>query len=343
MNILIVGPSPGEKGGMATVVNNFLTKYTGKNEFYLYDTWRSKNKTSLFLRRIFNYKKTLKNKDIDLVHFHVAEKGSFLRKSILLLLTSNKIKTIFHFHAAEFDSFYKSQPKFIQRYIRFVMDKADLVVALDQSWKRFYSDLTKTPVKIIPNAVELPTNVSYNPSSKNILTLGRIGKRKGSFDIVEIAQCMQEINPKIQFHLYGDGGEEKVQVLSLIEKNKLKNIHIHGWCTDIDFILKDTAIHLLPSYNEGLPMSILETMANGIPNISTFTGGIPELIIPNENGLLYDAGDVEKFIEGILYLIDSEDRRKEYSEAARSRVAEFFSLKPVFDVWDETYKKITRT
>ncbi|EPI05677.1 glycosyltransferase, group 1 family protein [Enterococcus faecalis 13-SD-W-01] len=276
MNILIVGPSPVEKGGMATVVKNFLTKYMGENDFYLYDTWRRKKKNRLFLGRIFNYRKTLKKQNIDIVHFHVAEKGSFFRKSILLLLTPKRIKTIFHFHAAEFDSFYSSQTTIVQYYIHFIMDKANLIVSLDQTWREFYSTLTKTTIKIIPNGVELSTDIHYDTSSSDIITLGRIGRRKGSFDILKIAQAMQKINPKIQFHLYGDGGEEKVKVLSLIEKHSLKNIHIHGWSSDTNSLFKKAAIHLLPSYKEGLPMSILESMANGVPNISTFTGGIPE-------------------------------------------------------------------
>ncbi|EPI05676.1 hypothetical protein D920_00033 [Enterococcus faecalis 13-SD-W-01] len=66
------------------------------------------------------------------------------------------------------------------------------------------------------------------------------------------------------------------------------------------------------------------------------------MIIPNENGLLYDAGNVEKFIEGILYLMDSEERRRQYSKAAYFRVADSFSIDHIFDVWDATYEKLIK-
>ena len=89
--------------------------------------------------------------------------------------------------------------------------------------------------------------------------------------------------------------------------------------------LKNTMINVLPSYNEGLPMTILETMAYGIPNVSTKVAAIPEAV-NEENGVLIEAGDVNALADSILTLMSNKELRKEKSMKAYNDALEEFSL-----------------
>lgn len=81
----------------------------------------------------------------------------------------------------------------------------DGIVVLSTEWATFYQTLTQTPITIIANAVELPKQYKYHSQSKQIITLGRLGERKGTYDILKLAGVIQSRFPDIQFTLYGDG------------------------------------------------------------------------------------------------------------------------------------------
>ena len=85
-------------------------------------------------------------------------------------------------------------------------------------------------------------------------------------------------------------------------------------------------LHILPSYREVLPMSILETMAYGIPNISTRIASIPEVIEDGVNGFLIEPGDLEALKEKILTLSTDTLLRLKFSQAAYEKTAAKFSL-----------------
>ena len=76
-------------------------------------------------------------------------------------------------------------------------------------------------------------------------------------------------------------------------------------------------LHVLPSYREGLPMSILETMGQGIPNISTRIASIPEVIQDGENGFLITLGDVEALQNRILKLVSEDRLRRNFQKKER--------------------------
>jgi glycosyltransferase involved in cell wall biosynthesis len=102
----------------------------------------------------------------------------------------------------------------------------------------------------------------------------------------------------------GDGDIKTMN--DLIDDLGLQSIvSYRGWVigNEKQELLKTSDVFVLPSYNEGLPISILEAMTHGMPIISTPVGGIPEIVVPGRNGYLVEPGDVlslsrslEKFI-----------------------------------------------
>ena len=264
------------------------------------------------------------------LYLHTAERGSFFRKAILAwTIKALGMKIVMHHHAAEFEEFYAGLPDGAKRFVNKTLEKVDLNLVLSE---RLVDMITsKAPaanVKVLYNAVQTYEANLYDQDANYILFLGRIGKRKGAYDLLEaIKQLDSVIDAKYKFLLCGDG--EVDQVRELAEEYGLRDRIIHiGWIEGqqkAEFLSR-TMINVLPSYHEGLPMTILETMALGIPNISTPVASIPEVIEDGINGLLVEPGDVEQLAAAIKRLCEDCDLRMAISDQAWKEIVERFSL-----------------
>lgn len=107
-----------------------------------------------------------------------------------------------------------------------------------------------------------------------------MGKRKGIYDILDVlSEHREEFLNKLEFLFGGDGDVEQVQ--AIIREQNLNNIaKYQGWVSGIkkERLLNQADAYILPSYNEGLPISVLEAMSYSLPIISTTVGGIPEIL-----------------------------------------------------------------
>lgn len=342
MNILMVGPASESKGGIATVIANFKKKYQGNTVFYL-DSWKEDKRLTTSFKSIYIISTKIKEKKIDVVHFHVAQKGSFYRKAILASRVPKETKKLFHMHASQFDMFYENSTSLVKSYIRRTLDSLDGLVVLSEEWARFYETLTHTPITIIENAVEIPEKTDYDSHSTIIITLGRIGKRKGSYDSLQLAKKINPLFPDIQFILYGDGEIEKVT--QQIKEENITNVCLGGWIEKEmqESILKASLLHLLPSYHEGLPMSILESMSYGVPNLTSNVGGIPQVLCDGVNGMMVNPGNIDEMFEKLVLFLENDKLRKNYSENAYQMIQENFSIDAYFIKWNQLYKELLTT
>lgn len=340
MNILLIGPDPAAKGGIATVIYNFQKAKAPEDvRFVVHKTWSEKGKYWTQIKAFLTFRRHIKKERCQILHFHVAQKGSFYRKSLLLLLAPKHCKTIFHMHASQFDQFYQNSPSWAKWWVRFTLARVDQLVVLSSSWSAFYQTITDTSIEVLPNAVAVSEESFYDPTAKWIITLGRIGQRKGSFDLLAVAKAMAVSFPEIRFMLFGD--QENQQVAQQLQEEALTNVFLNEWvATDaLPAVFRKAAIHFLPSYHEGLPMAILETMAAGIPNVTTKVGGIPELIQSGENGYLVAAGDIQAMIETLSSLLANEEERIKSSQQARATIEQQYALTSYMKRWQKIYKK----
>lgn len=337
MKILMVGPEPKGKGGMSTVLKNFQLypeELSDAEMDYLY-SWTERHRLLTAITSIMQFLFQTRKKNYQIIHFHVAQDGSFYRKALMCVLAPKKSKIIFHMHSSHFDRFYNERNNFLKKKIRKVLNRVDLIVALSPEWQTFYQTLTSSEVVVVNNAVYLPKDNQYNSESKKILSFGRIGHRKGSYDILEVAQKVYQSDQEIRFILYGDGEIAKFE--KMIFDRQLVNIEIGEWLSNPAEVFDDCGLHLLPSYHEGVPMAILETMAYGIPNLSTTVGGIPQVIVDNENGYLVEPGDIDRIHDKILTFFATDKQRVSLSEHARSTIKKDYSFATYFKKWQELY------
>ena len=322
------------KGGMVSVVKNYLGYKNWDNYEIIYvPTHTEKNKLVVAIFFACAYIKILFLAifgKISIAHLHTAERGSFFRKAILVrTLHKFGIKTILHHHAAEFEEFYASLNDKTKKFVIETLEMADLNIVLSKRLIPMISDKArKAKIRVLYNAVPTFESNPYNIKNRNCLFMGRLGKRKGIYDLLNSIKKIDEILPKdVQFYLCGDGEVEETK--QYIDKLNIGNrIAYIGWVDGAKKkqILSRTAINILPSYNEGLPMSILEAMSYGIPNIATNIASIPEVIKPGVNGYLIEPGDIDSLAASIIELMANDSLRYEMGKNAFNLIANEFSL-----------------
>lgn len=144
----------------------------------------------------------------------------------------------------------------------------------------------------------------------------------------------------IKFFIVGDGEYEEDFKAEL--KNEIKNnkVHMLGKREDIMNILHESDVFVLPTLHENLGNVFLEASMASLPSIGTNVGGVPEIIIDQETGLLIPAYNPNALKEAILTMYNNESLRKDMGEQAYRRVNEFFNSENIAYQFDDLYKSI---
>lgn len=134
---------------------------------------------------------------------------------------------------------------------------------------------------------------------------------------------------------------------ALFEKNKVlakelgieNRCEFHGWVSgsDREALFERAAVYCLPSKNEGLPMSLLEAMARGIPAVATPVGGIPQVIDDGVNGMLVPVGNYCALATALCEALDSSELRKNMGYKAREKVHSIFDIDMLLGELSEIY------
>ena len=349
MNILMVGVDRSTKGGMWTVVENYLNdkSFTSENRVQYVPTFivgSALQKLTFMLRGFCKICGILHREKVDLVHVHMSERASVFRKGLVMWYARRRgAKILLHMHGAELEDWYQGLSGRKQHLVQRIVSQADRVVILGDYWREFMSELVDDPekIRVVHNAVPLPEHALYRSESRILLFLGAVSKRKGIYDLLD---AMQKINSRLprewQLMIYGPtvigSIEEEIARRELSDR-----VHYCGWLPpqQREAVLSQTAVNLLPSLDEGLPMTILEAMAAGIPSVTTRVAAIPEAV-DQENGILLQPGDVDALADSILEICLNSDLRMAKSQACRRRVEQKFSLAQHIAAIEKIYKEL---
>lgn len=331
--IVHFGPRLDQNGGVVTVIDSIMSLDLSE-EFNIENigTTRINNKIFEFIKSIFHTTKKLINKEIDIAHIHMASNGSFYRKSIIALLCKAfNVPIIIHMHGACFKEFYNSMNKITKKYFLYVFRKVDKVIVLTKSWKNFFLQfIDESKIDIVSNFTFLPNDnckeISIKKDKIEILFLGRLGKRKGTYDLIDAAEVLKNRNNKFKIILAGDGEIERCK--EIISQKELHDfIDVVGWIGKEEKVkyLKESDILVLPSYFESFGLSLIEAMSYKIPVIASWGGEMSEVVRDGIDGMLITPGNVEELADKIEILIKDDDIRKKFSEKGYKRVIEKFS------------------
>jgi glycosyltransferase involved in cell wall biosynthesis len=334
LKIVMLGASLEQNGGIATVEKLILKHASPDLEIQhvtSHDEGSIIHRITVFGRALGALLWRLLRQKPALVYIHLSDGGSLLRKAILTLFAFVFRKPVLmHAHGAEFQKTFFRLPKWGRQLLSGIFRQCDGFIVLSKTWKDFYTlnlGLKAEKVIVLPNPTELPAEVPHRTNSPQVrlVFFGRIGERKGAFDLIRaFANLPAQLKNRSQLILAGDG--ELEQGRKLVESlNLTDTVTFRGWIDtqQRDALLAKGDVFVLPSYNEGLPMALLEAMGWGLPAITTPVGGIPELVISNQNGLLVNPGDIQQLSEAMQSLIENETLRLSLGNAARQTVACF--------------------
>lgn len=331
LNVIMLGPTLSQHGGMATVENLIMQRLCTDVEvrhIASHDEGSILHRLHIFAWALTQLVWQLLKGRVDIVHIHVSERGSVPRKGVLALIAfAFRKPVIMHTHGCEFRPFYDQLPQLGKSVVSWLFQHCAYVITLSESWQKYYlasCDLSPKRTLTLSNPVEIPAKIPSREGADLIrfVFLGRIGKRKGTFDLIQaFANLAPELKSRCELTLAGDGEIE--EAIELIQALNLKRyIKLPGWLTSAECnqLLQQSHVFMLPSYNEGLPMAMLEAMAWGLPVISTPVGGVPEVAIHQRNGFLVNPGDIEQIVESMEALIADEPMRLAMGKCARQQV-----------------------
>lgn len=344
----IVGMNGGSKNktssklNLKNIIKDFLeklSKYSSIITFLL-----------IYLRHIYRAKKVIKKYEAlhstsEILIFHdifsayiFIKKNKFINKKIMVVLHTNGDTF------SQIDIYYQNQniytKKYLKRLEKFTLDRADKIIFVSQnSLDNFNKNnplyLDKT-ICIYNGLIddEFIRNKEFNLPIK-FICVGTLNGRKGQELILEtVSQLKDQINKKIIFYIIG-GGPKYEDFYNNVIKLKLEDIiKVLGARSDISSLLSKSDIFILPSFDEGLPMAIIEAMRAGLPIISTNVGGIPEMITNDKEGFLINPS-VEDIKKIILKIINNEIDLKKLSSNSRKTYEEKFSLESMIKKYIE--------
>lgn len=343
--VLMCGSSLDYKGGMVTVARNYLD-WPDWEEFALdyipTHVPGGKLRVAAHFAAVYpKIRQLLRSRSVDVVHLHVAERGSFYRKAMIAREAKKAgVPVVLHHHAAEFRLFYDGLDGRAKSYVAETFEIADVNLVLSSAIENDLSGIfPRAKFQVLYNAVDVPSSNLYDPDAEGIAFMGRLGERKGAYDLVKAFARTPDDGHELM--LCGDGDVEGVR--SLIEELGISGrARCLGWVDpeQRDEVLSRAALNVLPSYNEGLPMSILEAMARGVPTVSTPVAAIPEVVRDGETGLLVAPGDIDGLAAAIGGILSDRAGRERMSASAYRLVRSRHSLDANIGQLKELYRSL---
>lgn len=342
--VIVLATSKQTKGGITSVVNahskcdfwiNYHVKWieTHIDNGVINKWWYAIKSFTHFLFILPRY---------DLVHIHISEYPSLLRKMPFFIISKLfKKKTIIHFHSFSPDTTVNSKYKNLYYYI---FNNSDKVIVLSELWKNWLKKylLLEKNIHVIYNPCMPPTIDPTSYSKKSvILYAGAVCQRKGYEDLIKGFALIADKYPEWKVIFAGNGEIQKGTELALTLQIG-SQIEFAGWVSGEakEKLFASANIFCLPSYAEGFPVAMLDASAFGLPIITTPVGGIPDIITDNRNGLLFKPGDIQKLSILLDMLISDTELRNKLSNESQALANNIFDLKTIGKQIEALYESI---
>lgn len=313
----------------------------------------------LDLRTVITLRKYLKANAIDIVHTH-GYKTNFYALAALVGKRMACVTTCHNWLGGD------AKMKFYAALDKRLLNRFDRIVAVSDRVQEeiLNHHIASEKALMINNGIDIKRfhthtgkalikqKLGIDPDAMVIGTVGRLSDEKGHVNLLEAAIHVIERYPKVVFLIVGDGPlrkqlEAKATEITdrISEKTGFSHPHFifTGVRNDMPDIYSIMDIFTLPSFEEGLPMVILETMASKTPIISTRVGAIPSVLEDGRSGLFVTPGDVTGLAAAIVDLLENEEKRDTLSKNAWQRVEREFSSRKMAEKYIAVYEDALRT
>lgn len=363
MKILLCSPYGGVLGGISRwtehIVQYYNSNKTDDLELEIFSLGRKNaitNDTSFYKRILYGieefipliarFRSKIHSKKYNVIHIASSASLGLIRDILMLRITrKNQTKSILHFRFGRIPELYKKnnwEKKLLDKTIRL----ADAVIVIDQS--SFNTLITQgyTNIKLLPNPLgpetgKIVKNSSVRREKNKIVFAGHVVSTKGVFELVQA--CKDIID--IEVHILGAvTAEMKSRLYEAAGNNKtwLKIAGEQNYETVIKEMLSAN-IFVLPTYTEGFPNVILESMACGCPIVASAVGAIPEMLnIDGDEpaGICIEPKNIEQLKSAIIKMLNDDKLASTYGSNAKKRVNEMYSMPSVWKQMTDIWKSV---
>ncbi len=340
--------SPGgtrEKGGMGRVVDNFtsdLRQHCPDLRFEVVDSYgpgQFRLMPFYFVRAAVHLTGCFASGKAQLVHIHMAEYGSVLRKGILIALARLfGVPVVLHLHGGRLPKHFKDATPVMRWAIRRMMAMTGEIIVLGEFWRDWVAESfgaqARQRTTLLHNAVPGPAvppahdvAPGADPGPVRLLFLGRLIKLKG-IDVLLNALASPACRDKGWRATIAGDGDLKTYLALATDLGIAGRVRFTGWLDQPECRreLANAQVLVQPSMYEGLPMSVLEAMAEGLTIVATPVGSVPDAITDGETGLLVPPGDDAALAGALARVIDDPTLRRNLGVGARSRWERQFDI-----------------
>ncbi|MCA6214302.1 MAG: hypothetical protein PWP19_1194 [Thermococcaceae archaeon] len=340
MRILIVGHYPPHKGGVANHTDSLVKELRKRHEVYVL-TYGPINPREFEKERVYQVKvppvfglrgtlfallgflkivKLHKKLNFDVIHAHYIGTTSFAG---VLAKRKLKLPLVATAHGSDLD--FMSKLPLGRYFVRESLAKSDGIIAVSHYLKKRALSLGAKRVRVIPNGIR-PLKAK-KAVKKYITFIGALTSYKDPKTFIRLAEYF----PHEEFLVVGDG-----PLREELKRIAPPNVKFLGYRDDIDNILAESKMLIVPSLREGFGLVVVEANSLGVPVVGRAVGGIKELIRDGKNGYLFK--DFDELVEKVALLLDNKKALK-MGRIGR-RISEKYKWEKVAERVEEVYKEV---
>jgi glycosyltransferase involved in cell wall biosynthesis len=313
--LAMLGPAPGTRGSVAALIEAY-------REQGLFRRWPI-DYVPLTLASLRKFAGLIVRERALAVHLHVSPERGLWRDALFMALARlARCPVILHLHGSALQRLYDDAGRTLRSVIRFFLEEASCIVVPSESQRAWALGVTRRiQVAVLPPPVAAQESQPGARQAGLVLFLGRLEAAKGVFDLLEALSALHPAVPGLQVVCAGEGDAPALRRHA--ERLGLAGaVKFTGWVGSSGkrALLESAAVFALPSYDEALPVSLLEAMAAGVPAVASAVGAIPEVISDGVTGFLAAPGDIATLERQLRKLLLDEALAARIGAAARESV-----------------------
>ena len=330
--IAMIGAAPGTRSGIATLVDAYRAHGLFKRWPITYLATRGADgfgsDASLLARSTRDFASLIAQERLA-VHVHV--QAGFWREAMFMCAALGAgCPLIVSLHGSGFHP-----------GIRWFLERAAMVCVpceATRTWVRSLvrnADVALTPP---PAALEVP-QAGAKPNM--VLFLGRLGADKGIYELLDAVAGLRSAVPDVRLVCAGEG--DRAGVARYAERLGIAEaVKFTGWVgpSGKRALLEHAAVFALPSYEEALPVSLVEAMSAGVPVVASSVGGIPEVLADGASGFLVGAGDKKGLERALRRILTDRTLAARVGAAARESARVRFGAHNALAALEDLYESL---
>jgi glycosyltransferase involved in cell wall biosynthesis len=285
------------------------------------------------------------------VHLNSALDHKAFWRDVMYLLVSKffRRKVVLQLHGGSLSEL--CARRWMQRVLRIVFSIPDAIVLLATVEKHDFAALgIADRLIIIPNGVDVsqyrgPTERVHSGSIRRLIYLGRLVRTKGIFEAMQAVEILR-LEPRfreIELRIAGSGPAREEIERFITDRQLVGNVALVGPLYGHDKVkfLQEADVFVFPTYHpEGLPYTILESLASGTPVITSRVAGIPDIVLDRVHGIMVNTKDPADVVKAIHELAESPDALRVMSKCCIERAMQEYGLERLAERFGNLYEAV---